>query len=120
MLGGGGDGGAALSGAWADGIGGHGYGGWAMGGAGGAGAAGGIATTGDGGAGGDGGQWGSANGDDGFVTGTSTATADAFVDTSAFNQSIVMGANLQQNAIDMTIVGGSLTSNVIGEDDDAA
>ena len=31
-----------------------------------------------------------------------------------------MGANLQQNAIDMTVVGGDLTSTVVGEDDDAA
>ncbi len=29
-----------------------------------------------------------------------------------------MGANLQQNAIDMTIVGGSLSSTVVGEDGD--
>ncbi|URK86226.1 hypothetical protein LP421_02260 (plasmid) [Rhizobium sp. RCAM05350] len=76
--------------------------------------------TGYGGAGGDGGTWGSNNGDDGYVTGTSSAAANANVDISAFNQEIVMGANLQQNAVDMTVVGGNLTSSVIGEDDDAA
>jgi len=105
-----------LSGAWADGIGGEAYGGWAIGGAGAAGGAGGFASTGSGGAGGAGGTWGSDNGDDGYVTGTSHASADAFVDTNAFNQEIVMGANLQQNAIDMTIVGGDLTSTSVGED----
>ncbi|MFD1330036.1 hypothetical protein ACFQ33_19285, partial [Mycoplana ramosa] len=115
----GGSGGGALSGAWADGIGGDGYGGWAYGGAGGAGAAGGTATNGDGGAGGDGGYWGSNNGDDGFVTGTSHASADAAIHLSAFNQEIVLGANLQQNAVDMTVVGGDLTNTVVGEDDDA-
>ena len=67
-----------------------------------------------------GGTWGSNNGDDGFVTGTSSASADAVIDTHAFNQDIVLGANLQQNAIDMTIVGGSLTSTTVGEDDDGA
>ena len=81
------------------------------------GGAGGSASTGYGGAG-DGGSWGSANGDDGYVTGSSSASADAGIDTSAFNQHIVMGANLQQNAIDMTVVGGSLTSTVVGEDGD--
>lgn len=104
-----------MSGAWADGTGGDGYGGWSYGGAGGAGGDGGTAMTGYGGAG-DGGSWGSDNGDDGFVTGTSSAHADAVIDTSAFNQEIVMGANLQQNAVDMTVVGGDLTSTVVGED----
>ncbi|MCJ9750984.1 hypothetical protein MOV61_09685, partial [Neorhizobium sp. BETTINA12A] len=91
-------------------------GGWAFGGAGAAGGDGGLAYTGAGGAGGDGGVWGSHNGDDGFVTGTSSASADASIDTHAFNQEIVMGANLQQNAIDMTIVGGDLHSTVAGDD----
>ena len=54
------------------------------------------------------------------MSGTSSASADAAIDTSAFNQEIVLGANLQQNAIDMTIVGGNLTSTSIGEDDDGA
>jgi len=27
-----------------------------------------------------------------------------------------MGANLQQNAVDMTVVGGDLTSTVAGDD----
>ena len=69
--------------------------------------------------GGDGGYWGSNNGDDGYVTGTSSASADAAISISAFNQEIVMGANLQQNAVDMTVVGGNLSNTVIGEDDDA-
>jgi hypothetical protein len=76
---------------------------------------GGTATTGYGGAG-DGGSWGSGNGDDGYVTGTSAASADGLINTNAFNQEIVLGANLQQNAIDMTVVGGDLSSTVVGED----
>jgi len=109
-----------LSGAWVSGDGGDGFGGWASAGPGGAGGAGGSAFTGAGGAGGDGGSWGTGNGDDGYVYGHSTATADSIVSTSAFNQEIVMGANLQQNAIDMTVVGGDLTSSVAGEDFDDA
>jgi len=112
----GGTGGEALSGAWADGTGGDGFAGDAYGGAGGNGGNGGYAYTGAGGYGGDGGTWGSNNGDDGFVTGTSTASADGIINTSAFNQDIVMGANLQQNAVDMTVVGGDLTSTVAGDD----
>ena len=27
-----------------------------------------------------------------------------------------MGANLQQNAVDMTVVGGDLTSTIVGDD----
>ncbi|TCD14197.1 hypothetical protein E0D97_08930 [Oricola cellulosilytica] len=83
----------------------------------------GNAATGDGGFGGAGGTWGSNNGDDGFVEGNSIASADAYVDdTSSFNLDIVMGANLQQNAVDMTVVGGNLSSSVtnVGEDDGIA
>lgn len=105
-----------MSGAWADGTGGNGFGGWAYGGDGGNGGDGGYAYTGAGGAGGDGGQWGSGNGDDGYVNGASTATADGIINVSAFNQDIVMGANLQQNAVDMTVVGGDLISTVAGDD----
>ncbi|UIY29017.1 hypothetical protein LZK73_20675 [Neorhizobium galegae] len=50
------------------------------------------------------------------MTGTSSASSDAIIETHAFNQEIVMGANLQQNAIDMTIVGGNLSSTVAGDD----
>jgi hypothetical protein len=78
---------------------------------------GGIATTGAGGAGGAGGMWGSNNGDDGYVTGSSQASASALVDTSAFNQQIVMGANVLGNTVDMTVVGGDLISTLVGEDD---
>lgn len=63
------------------------------------------------------GSWGSNNGDDGFVTGTSSASADALLETTAFNQSIVMGANVLNNTVDMTVVGGNLSSTVIGDDD---
>ena len=56
-------------------------------------------------------------GDDGFVTGESYASAAAAVNVTAFNQSIVMGANVLGNAVDMTVVGGSLSSSVVGDDD---
>jgi hypothetical protein len=92
----------------------------AFGGAGGTGGFGGYATNGDGGVGGDGGIWGSNNGDDGYVTGTSSASADAIIDTNAFNMNLSMGANLQQNAVDMTVVGGALSSTTAGEDSDHA
>ncbi len=118
--GGAGDGGLALTGAWAgDALAGGGAGGAATGGAGGAGAAGGIATSGAGGAG-SAGTWGSHNGDDSFLEGISSASADAVIDTNAFNQQIVLGANLQGNTIDMTVVGGDYSSTAIGEDEDAA
>ena len=35
----------------------------------------------------------------------------------AFNQSIVMGANVLGNSVDMTVVGGSLSSSMVGDDD---
>ena len=46
-----------------------------------------------------------------------SAQADAVLDTTAFNQSIVMGANVLGNTVDMTVVGGNLSSTVIGDDD---
>ena len=87
---------------------------------GGVGGNGGNATTGAGGAGGDAGMWGSNNGDDGFVTGESFASAASQIDTTAFNQSIVMGANVLGNTVDMTVVGGGFSSSYIGDDGDGA
>jgi len=46
--------------------------------------AGGDAYAGGGGAGGDAGMWGSNNGEDGYVTGESFASAASQIDTSAF------------------------------------
>jgi hypothetical protein len=37
------------------------------------------------------------------------------IDTSAFNQSIVMGANLLGNTIDMHVVGGDVTDTISGD-----
>ncbi|MCY1300813.1 hypothetical protein D9M70_503960 [compost metagenome] len=54
-----------------------------------------------------------------MVEGLSQATADAVIDTNAFNQQIVLGANLQGNTIDMTVVGGDYHADVIGHDDNA-
>ena len=63
------------------------------------------------------GYWGSNNGDDGYVTGSSTASASALVDTAAFNQTFVQGANVMSNSVDTTVVGGHLTSSLVGDDD---
>lgn len=59
---------------------------------------------------------GSGNGDDGSVDGSAAASAASSIDTTAFNQSIVMGANVMGNTVDMTVVGGSLTSSTVGDD----
>ncbi|TMV88308.1 hypothetical protein FGG78_17270 [Thioclava sp. BHET1] len=87
------------------------YGGQAIGGDGG------MVMGGSGGNAGGLGSWGSGNGDDGIVTGQSYADASGVVDTTAFNQSIVMGANVLGNTVDTTVVGGSLSSTYIGDDD---
>lgn len=94
---------------------GDGTGGAATGGNGGFGGMGGIVTNGDGGAGGDGGTWGSNNGHDSYVNGLSQAHADATIDTSAFNQSIVMGANMMENLLSQTVVGGNYDQMVDGD-----
>lgn len=66
---------------------------------------------------GDTGAWGSNNGDDGYVTAESNASAAAALNVTAFNQSIVMGDNVLGKSVDMTALGSSLTSSVIGDDD---
>jgi hypothetical protein len=115
----GGDGGNA--GMATGGMGGDGYGGVADGGyvsaMGGDGGAGGTAYTGAGGYAEAAGNWGSNNGDDGYVTGQSMASADAMLDMSAFNQTIVLGANVLGNSVDLSVVGGSMSSTYIGDDD---
>ncbi|MTI18774.1 hypothetical protein E1162_16125 [Rhodobacteraceae bacterium RKSG542] len=63
--------------------------------------------------------WASGAGDDASVAGTASANADAIANTDNFNQEIVMGANLQYNVVDQTIVGGNNTSTSVGEDDSA-
>lgn len=62
------------------------------------------------------GNWGSGNGDDGFVAGESLSSAASAIDTTAFNQSIVMGANVLGNTVDMSVVGGSMSSTYVGDD----
>lgn len=62
------------------------------------------------------GNWGSGNGDDGFVSGESLSSAASAIDTTAFNQSIVMGANVLGNTVDMSVVGGNMTSTYVGDD----
>ncbi|MTI17989.1 hypothetical protein E1162_12150 [Rhodobacteraceae bacterium RKSG542] len=56
-------------------------------------------------------------GDDYTVDALSSASADAVGVANAFNQNIVMGANVQANSVDIGVVGGSSTVNVVGEDD---
>ncbi|MEL6838364.1 MAG: hypothetical protein AAFP85_03680 [Pseudomonadota bacterium] len=62
------------------------------------------------------GNWGSGNGDDGFVSGESLSSAASSIDTTAFNQSIVMGANVLGNTVDMSVVGGNMNSTYVGDD----
>lgn len=64
----------------------------------------------------DSGNWGSGNGDDGFVSGESLSSAASSIDTTAFNQSIVMGANVLGNTVDMSVVGGNMSSTYVGDD----
>lgn len=65
------------------------------------------------------GSWGSGNGDDGLVSGESLSSAASSVDTEAFNQTIVQGANVLGNTVDMTVVGGSFSSTAVGDDADS-
>ncbi len=46
------------------------------------------------------------------------ASAASQISTSAFNQTIVQGANVLGNTVDMTVVGGSFSSSYIGDDGD--
>lgn len=78
---------------------------------------GGMASTGNAGAATSSGSWGSGNGDDGYVTGESLAYASASSNIAAFNQNIVMGANVLGNSVDTTMVGGAMNSTWIGDDD---
>ncbi len=64
----------------------------------------------------DSGNWGSGNGDDGYVSGESLSSAASSIDTTAFNQSIVMGANVLGNTVDMSVVGGNMSSTYVGDD----
>lgn len=49
---------------------------------------------------------GSLSGDDGDFGGAAAATASASVNQEAFTQSIVQGANIQFNSVDVTMVAG--------------
>ena len=53
-------------------------------------------------------------------SGESFASAASQIDTTAFNQNIVMGANVLGNSVDMTVVGGGFSSSYIGDDGDGA
>jgi hypothetical protein len=72
-------------------------------------ATGGTAEAGDGVSGDFGSEVASANGGSGSVLGSTTASTDAFATIHAFNQNIVMGANLQLNSFTADVVGGDST-----------
>lgn len=79
---------------------------------------GGFATSGDGILGGDSGLFDSYNVlDDLLINGVSQASANAYGAADAFTQNIVLGANVQVNAIDVSVVGGSTAVNLVGDDD---
>ena len=61
-----------------------------------------------------------ASGDRAMGSGESFASAASQIDTTAFNQNIVMGANVLGNSVDMTVVGGGFSSSYIGDDGDGA
>ena len=51
-------------------------------------------------------------------TGSNSADGSAHVSANAFNMEVVLGANLQQNAVDATVVGGDNSMfNDAGNDD---
>jgi hypothetical protein len=52
-------------------------------------------------------------------TASNIADASASVSGSAFNMEVVLGANLQQNAVDATVVGGNNHMNNDASSDDA-
>ncbi|MCG8407648.1 MAG: hypothetical protein MI923_20820, partial [Phycisphaerales bacterium] len=56
-------------------------------------------------------------GDDISIDALAAASADAVGAASAFNQNIVMGANVQANGVDVSIVGGSSAVSMVGDDD---
>ena len=47
---------------------------------------------------------------------TALSSAASAIDTTAFNQSIVMGANVLGNTVDMSVVGGNMNSTYVGDD----
>ncbi|MEP1930687.1 MAG: hypothetical protein ABJJ37_05360 [Roseibium sp.] len=56
-------------------------------------------------------------GDDGSLSGSASAAANASNNTDAFINELVQGANIANNSVDMTVVGGNMFSDSVGEDD---
>lgn len=56
-------------------------------------------------------------GDDLSITGTTSATADALAYAESFSQSIDTGGNVQLNALNASVVGGSQNTYEAGDDD---
>ncbi|MEP2703985.1 MAG: hypothetical protein ABJQ71_08470 [Roseibium sp.] len=56
-------------------------------------------------------------GDDASVSGSASAAANASNNTDAFINDLVQGANIANNSVDMTIVGGGMLTDTVGEDD---
>jgi hypothetical protein len=59
----------------------------------------------------------SRGGDDASTS--ATVDGSAYVNANAFNMEVVLGANLQQNAVDITVVGGNNSMGNDSGDDDA-
>ncbi len=57
-------------------------------------------------------QVGAIDGDDGDFSGIGAASASASITQEAFTQSIVMGANIQFNSIEMSVVNGDLSDSL--------
>jgi hypothetical protein len=55
---------------------------------------------------------GSIDGDDGDFSGIGAAAANASINQEAFTQSIVMGANIQFNSVDISVVGGDVSDSL--------
>ncbi len=60
-------------------------------------------------------EWGDA-GNDANVAADAVSSADGVVSSEAFTQNIVMGANVQYNSVDMSVVGGSGGGEAFGDD----
>ncbi|MEP2760541.1 MAG: hypothetical protein ABJP66_15890 [Hyphomicrobiales bacterium] len=56
-------------------------------------------------------------GDDAAVSGAASAAANANNSTDAFINELVQGANIANNSVDMTIVGGGMLTESVGEDE---
>ncbi|MEP1930686.1 MAG: hypothetical protein ABJJ37_05355 [Roseibium sp.] len=66
--------------------------------------------------GGSGGDLSVRAGDDALVEGLSSAEASAANDTAAFTNTLIQGQNILNNSLDVSVVGGNMTSHSTGDD----